>query len=41
MIIARQSTARTMMIGPVLDSSGTAVTDGVVGDFKISKNGAN
>jgi len=39
-IPARQSTARTVIIGPVLDSSGAAVTDGVVGDFKVSKNGA-
>jgi hypothetical protein len=39
MIVARQSTARTVMVGPVLDADGVAVTDGVVGDFKISKNG--
>lgn len=39
MIISRQSTARTVTVGPVLDSTGVAVTDGVVGDFKISKNG--
>lgn len=39
MLIARQSTARTVTIGPVLDSTGVAVTDCVVGDFKISKNG--
>lgn len=39
MVIARQSTARTVMVGPVLDADGVAVTDGVVGDFKISKNG--
>lgn len=39
MIIARQSTARTVMIGPILDADGAAVTDGVVGDLKISKNG--
>lgn len=39
MIIARQSTARTVTVGPVLDADGVAVTDGVVGDFKISKNG--
>jgi hypothetical protein len=38
-IIARQSTARTVTVGPVLDADGVAVTDGVVGDFKISKNG--
>jgi hypothetical protein len=39
MIIARQSTARIVMVGPVLDADGVAVTNGVVGDFKISKNG--
>lgn len=39
MIVARQSTARTMMVGPVLDADGVAVTTAVVGNFKISKNG--
>ena len=39
MIIARQSTARTVTVGPILDADGVAVTDGVVGDFKIAKNG--
>lgn len=39
-MIVRQSTARTFMIGPVLDASGVAVTDSVVADFKISRNGA-
>lgn len=39
-LMARQSTARTYMVGPVLDADGVAVTDGVVADFKISKNGA-
>jgi hypothetical protein len=39
MIVARQSTARTVIVGPVLDADGVAVTDGVVGDLKISKNG--
>jgi len=39
MIIARQSTARIVTVGPVLDASGVAVTDGVVADFKLSKNG--
>jgi hypothetical protein len=39
MIIARQSTARTVMVGPVLDADGVAVTGGVVADVKISKNG--
>lgn len=40
MILAKQSTARTVIIGPVLDSAGAAVTGGVVADFLISKNGA-
>jgi hypothetical protein len=39
MIIARQSTARTVTVGPVLDADGAAVTDGVVADLKIAKNG--
>jgi hypothetical protein len=39
MIIARQSTARTVTVGPVLDADGVAVTDGVVADLKIAKNG--
>lgn len=39
MIYARQSTAIIVTVGPVLDAGGTAVTDGVVGDYKISKNG--
>lgn len=39
-MIARQSTSKTIMVGPVMDADGVAVTDGVVGDFKISKNGA-
>ena len=39
MIIARQSTTRTVTVGPILDADGVAVTDGVVGDLKISKNG--
>jgi hypothetical protein len=38
-LIVRQSTARTVTVGPVLDADGVAVTGGVVGDFKISKNG--
>lgn len=39
MIWAKVSTATTIIVGPVLDASGVAVTDCVVGDFKISKNG--
>ena len=39
MIYARQSTAKIVTVGPVLDADGVAVTGGVVGDFKLSKNG--
>ena len=39
MIFAKQSTAIIVTVGPVLDADGVAVTGGVVGDFKISKNG--
>lgn len=39
MHLIRQSTASTVTVGPVLDSSGVAVTTAVVGDFRISKNG--
>jgi hypothetical protein len=34
MLIVRQSTARTVTVGPVLDADGVAVTGGVVGDLK-------
>ena len=39
MSIIRQSTARTVLVGPVLDSSGAAKTDEVVGSIKVTKNG--
>lgn len=39
-MIARQNTARTFTVGPVLDADGVAVTDCVIADFKVSKNGA-
>ncbi len=39
-VFCRQSTAIIVTVGPVLDADGVAVTDGVVGDFLISKNGA-
>jgi hypothetical protein len=39
MLIARQSTARTVTVGPILDADGVAVTGCVVGDLKLSKNG--
>jgi hypothetical protein len=41
MLIARQSTARTVMVGPVLDASGVAVPDCVVADFEGSVNGGD
>lgn len=41
MTVARQSTARTFIVGPVLDADGVAVTDLAVGDFLISKDGGN
>jgi hypothetical protein len=39
MQLLRQSTATTVYVGPVLDSSGAAVTTAVVGDFRLVKNG--
>ncbi len=36
----RQSTAASVLVGPVMDSSGAAVTTAVIGDFNLSKNGA-
>jgi len=35
----RQSTARTILIGPILDADGVAKTDEVVGSILASKNG--
>ena len=35
----KQSTVATVIVGPVLDSTGAAVTNAVVGDFRIAKNG--
>jgi hypothetical protein len=37
----RQSTAFEIAIGPVLDANGVAVTDCVIGDFKIKKTTGN
>ncbi|MFN7318923.1 MAG: hypothetical protein ACK5S6_05395 [bacterium] len=39
MQLIKQSTSTTILVGPVLDSTGAAVTTAVVGDFKIAKNG--
>lgn len=41
MIPVRQSTAFEIAIGPVLDADGVAVTNCVVGDFKIKKTTGN
>jgi hypothetical protein len=41
MIPVRQSTAFECSIGPVLDADGVAVTDCVVGDFKLKKTTGN
>ena len=38
-MIIRQSTARTIIVGPVLDSTGAAKTDEVVASIKVTKNG--
>jgi hypothetical protein len=38
-VIARQSTARIVTVGPILDADGAAVTGAAVGDLKIAKNG--
>lgn len=35
----KQSTAATVLVGPVLDSAGAAYTGMVIGDFNITKNG--
>jgi hypothetical protein len=35
----KQSTVATVIVGPVLDSTGAAVTNAVVGDFRLAKNG--
>lgn len=37
--VLRQSTARTILIGPVLDSDGAAKTDEVISNIKLTKNG--
>ena len=39
MKLLKQSTAATVVVGPVLDANGAAVTNAVVGDFKLAKNG--
>ena len=38
-MIAKQSTALTVVIGPILDSTGAEYASAVIGDLSISKNG--
>ena len=38
-MILRQSTAVSILIGPILDAAGAAVTSVVVGSLKLTKNG--
>ena len=37
----KQSTSAVVLVGPVLDSSGVAVTTAVIGDFTLTKNGTS
>lgn len=39
MTVIRQSTARTILIGPILDADGVAKTNEVVANIRITKNG--
>lgn len=36
---AKQNTAKTFLVGPILDADGVAKTDEVVGSVKVTKNG--
>jgi hypothetical protein len=36
---AKQSTAATLIVGPILDSTGAEFTTAVIGDLSLSKNG--
>lgn len=40
MDLLKQSTAATVLVGPVLDSTGAAYTGMAIGDFNITKNGS-
>lgn len=39
MHLLKQSTAATVLVGPVLDSTGAAYAGAVIGDFNLTKNG--
>jgi len=41
MQLLKQSTAATVLVGPVLDSAGLAITTAVIGDFQLTKNGSS
>ena len=41
MHLLKQSTAASILVGPVLDSSGAAYTGMAIGDFNITKNGTS
>jgi len=38
-MFAKKDTARTFLVGPILDSAGVAKTDEVVASIKVTKNG--
>ena len=40
MNLAKQSTAKSFLVGPILDSDGAAKTDEVVASIKVTKNGS-
>ena len=40
-MLLKQSTSATVLVGPVLDSTGAAVTTAAIGDFNITKNGTS
>ena len=39
MQMLKQSTVATVLVGPLLDAAGVAVTTAVIGDFNLTKNG--
>jgi hypothetical protein len=41
MQLLKQSTAATVLVGPVLDLAGLPITTAVIGDFQITKNGSS
>ncbi len=41
MHILKQSTAASVLVGPVLDSTGAAYTGAAIGDFNLTKNGTS